>query len=287
MTASLKIMKKMINKDDIFGNEESDESDQEDEKDKDELPENHDSNDVKTNALSLPPIKDAVKQTSEDSYQVNETRGPMNGSSKVHPIYETESDLIDKKNRKDVNIIVDENRDEGKVPLSIWCKFLSYGPGLIGIFFLLFISILVSFVNVSVNYIIALWTKRDKEDQRDPLYFNLFWGAVIVLIILQVIRSCTVYLSMLTSSKNIHRKMTWKLLRAPAIFCDANPIGRILTRFAKDTIVLDYFVCFILNTAIFTLFKVVGIYAIAIISVPWMIIPGILNLVSAYFMRNR
>ena len=81
--------------------------------------------------------------------------------------------------------------------------------------------------------------------------------------------------------------MTWKLLRAPSIFCDANPIGRILTRFAKDTVVLDYFVCFILNAALFTLFKVVGIYAITIISVPWMVIPGIINLISAYFMRNR
>ena len=110
----------MINKDDIFGNEESDESDQEDEKDKDEIYQNQESNGVETNALSLPPIKDAVQKLPEDSDQINETRGPMNASSKVHPIFETEKDLIDTKNRKDVNIIVDENRDEGKVPISIW-----------------------------------------------------------------------------------------------------------------------------------------------------------------------
>ena len=81
--------------------------------------------------------------------------------------------------------------------------------------------------------------------------------------------------------------MTWKLLRAPSEFYDSNPIGRILTRFSKDTAVTDYFLGFILNVAIATSLKILGIYIMIIISVPWMALTLIANFVAVYFIRKR
>ena len=80
--------------------------------------------------------------------------------------------------------------------------------------------------------------------------------------------------------------MSWKLLRAPLVFFDANPIGRILTRFAKDTVVLDYFLGLVANIASATGFKVFGIYVVIILSVPWMAIPLVINFIVAYIIRN-
>jgi ABC-type multidrug transport system fused ATPase/permease subunit len=101
------------------------------------------------------------------------------------------------------------------------------------------------------------------------------------------LRSVLIYFSNLLSSKNIHQKAIWNLLRAPSVFFDANPIGRILTRFSKDTMVLDYFLGFILNIVTYCIFKVIGIYVLIMITVPWMAIPGAITLIIIYFIRNR
>ena len=138
-----------------------------------------------------------------------------------------------------------------------------------------------------ISYIVAIWTEKDKDDQQDSRYFNMFWGSIVIFVILITIRTGVIYLCYLTSSTNIHKKMTWKLLRAPSAFFDANPIGRILSRFAKDIVILDYFASFILGVAVSTTFKVIGIYIMIFISVPWMAITAVINLILVYFMRKR
>jgi ABC-type bacteriocin/lantibiotic exporter with double-glycine peptidase domain len=49
--------------------------------------------------------------------------------------------------------------------------------------------------------------------------------------------------------------MAWKLLRAPVIFFDSNPIGTILTRFSKDIAVTDFMLPMLLNYTLITFFK--------------------------------
>ena len=146
---------------------------------------------------------------------------------------------------------------------------------------------MAAFFNVIISYIVAIWTEKDKEDQQDSKYFNLFWGSIVIFVIIATLRTGSIYLCLLTSSTNIHKKMAWKLLRAPSAFFDANPIGRILTRFAKDTAVLDYFLGLVLNITLISTFKVIGIYIMILISVPWMAITAIINFILVYFMRKR
>ena len=271
--------------DDIIYDEESDKSDQEDEK-MNEHTSIQGNDHSGTQTLKLPPIKGV--DVSNNHYDINESNEPMNGSAKVYPILETENELIEANDKsKEVKIIVDEDKDEGNVPISIWCSFFSYGLGWFGIFIIIILSCIVAFFNVIIIYIVAIWTEKNKDDQQDSKYFNLFWGSIVIFAVISTIRACSIYLSYLYSSNNIHKKMTWKLLRAPSAFFDANPIGRILTRFAKDTAVLDYFLGFILNITSVTTFKVIGIYIMIFISVPWMAITAIINLILVYFMRKR
>ena len=107
----------------------------------------------------------------------------------------------------------------------------------------------MTFFQVMINYIVAVWTKKDKDDQQDSIYFDYFWISIIFIMIFSILRPGSIFLSLLISSINLHKRIVWKLLRAPCSFIDSNPIGRILTRFAKDTVVLDYFLAFVLNIA--------------------------------------
>ena len=246
-------------------------------------------NDYKeTESLRLPPINDAAVYLSNNVDDPNETEEPINASAKIHPILQTDQDLVETQDKpKQVKMIVDEDKDEGNVPFTIWCSFFNYGLSFFGIFFIFLFGFSLTFFQISISYIVAIWTKKDKDDQRGSIYFDYFWISVILIVVLLFLRSSSIYMSFLTSSINIHKKMSWKLLRAPSVFFDANPIGRILTRFAKDTVVLDYHIGQTLNIASMAGFKVFGTYIVIIISIPWMALPLILNFLAAFYIRKR
>jgi ABC-type multidrug transport system fused ATPase/permease subunit len=127
----------------------------------------------------------------------------------------------------------------------------------------------------------------DKDDQEDPIYFHLYWISAVLCVIFTFLRTSSIYYTILHSSVRIHEKALWKLLRAPSIFFDANPIGRILTRYSKDTVLLDYFFGFVMNIVILTVSKTIGIYALILITVPWMAIPAVFCMIVMYFIRRR
>jgi ATP-binding cassette subfamily C (CFTR/MRP) protein 4 len=58
-------------------------------------------------------------------------------------------------------------------------------------------------------------------------------------ILLALNREVTILTILLRSNRNLHDKMTEKISRSKMEFFDSNPVGRILTRFSKDTSLLD------------------------------------------------
>jgi ATP-binding cassette, subfamily C (CFTR/MRP), member 1 len=114
-------------------------------------------------------------------------------------------------------------------------------------------------LNIYCNLYIGVWAEKDREEQKESKYFNFFWILVISFTLASILRTASIYFSNILSSRNIHRQAIWKIIRAPSVFFDANPIGRILTRFSKDTVTLDYFIGLIFNVVAFTAFKIIGI----------------------------
>lgn len=156
-----------------------------------------------------------------------------------------------------VDIIDKEFKEEGGVPLKLWFRFYNFGCGIFGILFLIVVALLSIFFNIIPSYLIGVWTEKNKEDQADPIYFHLYWISAVAYCIFTFLRCSSVYYTSLHSSVNIHKKALWKLLRAPCVFFDANPIGRILTRFSKDTVLLDYFFGCIMNIVVLGLAKTI------------------------------
>ena len=76
----------------------------------------------------------------------------------------------------------------------------------------------------------------------------------------------------LASTSNLHDRMTQTLLRATILFFDSNPIGRILTRFAKDMTMCDLTMPYVANFASVFIFR--GFFVCLIICTinPWLLI---------------
>ncbi len=72
------------------------------------------------------------------------------------------------------------------------------------------------------------------EQQKTFTTLVVYGSIVTVSLLLTIISSFCFYLAALTASENLHDQMTKAVKKAPVLFFDTNPVGRILNRFSKD-----------------------------------------------------
>ena len=68
---------------------------------------------------------------------------------------------------------------------------------------------------------------------------GIYGGTVLGVIILNLIRTIAFFFVCVNASRVLHNRMFASILRAPVLFFDTNPIGRVLNRFSKDVGFLD------------------------------------------------
>ena len=140
--------------------------------------------------------------------------------------------------------------------------------------------------NILVNYYVGIWFKGPQSNERNKLYFNLFWVLIIILLVSATLMTMTVYGDLLISSSSLHKTVLWKLLRAPSYFFDWNPIGRILSRFSRDIYILDYHLGNTMNVWIEGFAKSFGILVFIWINSPWMLIPLFMIIILMYIVQK-
>lgn len=191
-----------------------------------------------TQEEGLPPIDQKfIKQESEIS------------GDHEHSVLSSQEAMISKPEvlenpKKATGLIEKEHKEKGEVKLKIWWKFINFGLGIFGTLAFLVSGGLTIFFNISISYIAGEWFDNDEDEQQNPKYFRMIILATVGFVICSFLRTAFTYISMIASSKALHNKAIWKILRSPVGFFDSNPIGRILTRFTKDTISLDFLIPF-------------------------------------------
>lgn len=95
-----------------------------------------------------------------------------------------------------------------------------------------------------------------------------------------------VAITCLTSSQKLHTDMVWRLLRAPVVFFDANPIGTLLTRFSKDISISDYMLPVLINFLLISGFKVIISLVITVVIVPYDLVMVVIVAVPVYLVRK-
>ena len=136
-------------------------------------------------------------------------------------------------------------------------------------FVLFFLAALITALSqLSTSFALANWTQQSLEEQQsDSFYPGLFVIAVAVYMSFAIIRSLVAFWIVLRSNTNMHHAIAYRVIRAKILFFDSNPVGRIVTRFAKDVAVID------LVLGPFVVFIAQGIFR----TVTVMITVGIIN----------
>ena len=82
-------------------------------------------------------------------------------------------------------------------------------------------------------------TDMPYEQQRNHVTLLVYAAIVTVSLLLTTASSFCFYLAAFKASENLHDEMTEAVLKAPVLFFDTNPVGRILNRFSKDIGCMD------------------------------------------------
>ena len=77
------------------------------------------------------------------------------------------------------------------------------------------------------------------EQQKNHITLLVYGAIVTVSLLLTTASSLCFYLAAIEASENLHDEMTEAVIKAPVLFFDTNPIGRILNRFSKDIGCMD------------------------------------------------
>ena len=151
---------------------------------------------------------------------------------------------------------------------------------------MLLLSLIGSILLIMISYIVGIWTKKSKYDQQNSNYYHLFYGFILIYLLVIFLRSIWVYLSNMLASKSLHELMVYKVLRAPIKFFDSTPIGRILTRLAQDIIAFDFSLPNIWSLVLNNWFRVFIVLVLMSISVPYVSILGVACLIINYIIRR-
>jgi ABC-type siderophore export system fused ATPase/permease subunit len=164
------------------------------------------------------------------------------------------------------------------VGLVDYWNFVKFSSGAFGLFLFLGSSIGAAFFQLAISWYLADWASKDLEEQQLSVYPRNFGISILVYILLSVARSAVVSLIVIASGTNMHNAMSARVLRAKILFFDSNPMGRILTRFSKDMVTIDFIFGFLFPMIANGIFRATSVVISICIINPYALIPSFIML---------
>lgn len=130
-------------------------------------------------------------------------------------------------------IVSQEEKAVGRIPLSVYTDYLSMGGVLKG-FAVLLVMLFSQVVTMICEYWLKWWANAEFGDQRSSNYVVVFGCLTFGCIFLGFFRSLFWYRFALSAASQMHEQCLWAVTHSPLQLFVSNPKGRILNRFAKD-----------------------------------------------------
>ncbi|XP_017911786.1 PREDICTED: LOW QUALITY PROTEIN: multidrug resistance-associated protein 4-like [Capra hircus] len=192
-----------------------------------------------------------------------------------------------------------EDHLEGKVGFKTYENYFTAGADWPVIIFLILVNIAAQVAYVLQDWWLAFWANVQNDlyfgryvKEHEDVVFVLNWylgvysGLTVSTVLFGITRSLLIFYILINSSRTLHNKMLETILRAPVLFFNRNPIGRILNRFFKDIGHMDDLLPLIFQDFIQTFLLVIGVVGVMVAAVPWTAIPVIPLGIIFFFLRR-
>eukprot|EP00184_Porphyridium_aerugineum_P008362 CAMPEP_0184691344 /NCGR_PEP_ID=MMETSP0313-20130426/235_1 /TAXON_ID=2792 /ORGANISM="Porphyridium aerugineum, Strain SAG 1380-2" /LENGTH=1513 /DNA_ID=CAMNT_0027149041 /DNA_START=177 /DNA_END=4718 /DNA_ORIENTATION=+ len=143
--------------------------------------------------------------------------------------------------RKDT-LMMQEERNTGNIGTK---TYLAYAKSCGGYLYFCFIICFFAFtVTISVlnNWWLSYWSQTEEthpERYTTAFYLGIYFAMALGFAVFTFIRTCIFLISAQKASKQLHERCYFSVTHAPMEFFDTTPIGRIISRFARDVSQVD------------------------------------------------
>ncbi|XP_078359418.1 ATP-binding cassette sub-family C member 4-like [Oculina patagonica] len=133
----------------------------------------------------------------------------------------------------------EEDRGIGTISSKLYWDYFRAGIHAVAIVAMIVFFLGTQVFMVSSDFWLTHLTTMPWEYQYDVTPLSVYGGLVFAAVVVVAVRAYLFFHSSLRSSERLHDKMVNCLLKAPVLFFDTNPAGRILNRFSKDIGCID------------------------------------------------
>ncbi|KAL6991616.1 Canalicular multispecific organic anion transporter 1 [Sarracenia purpurea var. burkii] len=133
---------------------------------------------------------------------------------------------------------------------------------------------------------LSLWTDQSSSKPYGPGFYNLIYALLSFgQVLVTLANSFLLIVSSLYAARRLHDAMLSSIIRAPMVFFQTNPLGRIINRFAKDLGDIDRNVAVFVNmflgqvSQLLSTFVLIGIVSTMSL---WAIMPLLILFYAAY-----
>lgn len=184
-------------------------------------------------------------------------------------------------------MIVAEEKDKGFVTFSDLRSFLKFSIGDSAMLIYLFVASVTAACQIGITLWLKYWVLQTFEEQQRAFYPLILMGLILIFIFCCLVRESSIFGIVLSVTTNMYHKMCEKVLRTNILFFDSNPIGRILTRFSKDMVVLDLIVPSLSIMMTYGIFRAIAVTISLICVNYWMLIPIVISLIYLTYLLMR
>ena len=175
------------------------------------------------------------------------------------------------------------NKGTGDAAYKIFSK---YAFGNLGLLFYVCLSAIPPLLLIMSIYWLGFWAAFPYAWYGN-YYAHRFMTSVGLAVVFTIARNIYSYFLILKGANKIHSLMVERVLRGSISFFDANPVGKLITRFSKDQFLVDQKLNFFVLIFSEALFAALGSMVYAVIITPYAAIPVfVLIFISVYIYRT-
>ncbi|KMU86758.1 canalicular multispecific organic anion transporter 1 [Coccidioides immitis H538.4] len=200
----------------------------------------------------------------------------------------------------------EEKRETGAIKLIHYIQYFQNGGGLLYWSFVFFTFCAYAGLAVSRSWWVSIWTRssgssasgenlvmishvmakstQSNSDHGLWFYLGIYFGLSAMSCLVGTLRYLFLLRAAIRSSRNLFKKLTYTVLRAPLRWLDTVPVGRILNRFTADFNLVDSKLPYELGFMLYNVLNVIGIAVAGFLVSPLLIVFAILLLaICMYF----
>ncbi|CAF0797585.1 unnamed protein product [Rotaria sordida] len=274
-------------------------------------------NDLLTSSPLFCRLLDDINQHQQEQSVDLQPENEQEHSADLHHEHEQERSIDLRHQQLTINSTSPETKDELSVPSSsvetkqkgklkwhVYVEYLRAGAGIVlGFLLVSLISAVQQGAYIFSSWWLAAW--NDDETYRHQIFnnctttqqhntiwtmtdvewnnyrnrrFYIYSGIVLIFVLITLFRTAVIELMFLNAARVLHNKMFRRLIRAPIVFFDTNPVDVAIMDDNLPTDAFDFLDC---------CFQVLGIVALVGWLHPWSIVPALVSAGGLLFVRYR